>query len=222
VTLGTPERDYQYKANTGGGFKLANDPKSNNQPIAGSSPTPQPKPADPNQAISSEKPGKPDPVEPPKGGSTDPKQALLESAKSYLHVREQGNNRGTEVEKIQRSAGGKPGDAWCMEFVQHVVKDIETKTGARSNIKRSNRCRDVWEQTPKENRLSRPEPGSLVIWKNHVGIIESVSPDGKSFKTIEGNTTNPNNKNEQGVFEKDRKLGELEPGNPLLGFVKVF
>jgi CHAP domain len=35
---------------------------------------------------------------------------------------------------------------------------------------------------------STPQPGDLIVWDEHIGIVESVTPDGK-IQTIEGNSS---------------------------------
>jgi surface antigen len=66
-----------------------------------------------------------------------------------------------------------------------------------------------------------PQPGDLVFFDwdgdksaDHVGIVKSVNGDG-SITTIEGNTANPQNRAQEGVFEKNRGMGTV------LGFGEV-
>jgi hypothetical protein len=33
-----------------------------------------------------------------------------------------------------------------------------------------------------------PKPGDLIVWDEHIGVVESVTPDGK-IQTIEGNSS---------------------------------
>jgi uncharacterized protein (DUF2147 family) len=159
------------------------------------------------------------------------KQQLLEIAASYVGVHEQGGaNCGPEVEQFQKAVDGKAcGEAWCMGFAQFCIKALEAKTQTDSKIFKSKSCLQVWNQSPKELRLTQPEPGSLVIWqrgntgRGHVGIIEQVSRDGKTFSTIEGNIRNPQSKNRKrdGVYRRKRSIqnvGKLR----LKGFIRIF
>ncbi|NJK69335.1 MAG: alpha/beta fold hydrolase [Microcoleus sp. SU_5_3] len=160
---------------------------------------------------------------------SDPTQKLLNVARSYIGVREQGgDNRGRQVEEFQRAIGGAAAEAWCMSFAQYCIKAAESETQANSQVTQSEHCLTVWNGSPSQLRSSRPEPGSLVIWrhgnssKGHVGIVEAVNSDG-TFTTIEGNTSDSSgiNREGDGVYRKQRDLdgaGDMR----VVGFLKVF
>jgi len=47
----------------------------------------------------------------------------------------------------------------------------------------------VWSWAQGAGRTTQdPQPGDLVVWDEHIGIVESVQPDG-SITTIEGNSS---------------------------------
>jgi peptidoglycan hydrolase-like protein with peptidoglycan-binding domain/pimeloyl-ACP methyl ester carboxylesterase len=162
---------------------------------------------------------------------SDPAQKLLNVARSYIGVREQGgNNRGRQVEEFQRAIGGAAAEPWCMSFAQYCIKAAESATQANSQVTQSEHCLTVWNGSPSQLRSSRPEPGSLVIWRDitsikgegHVGIVEAVNSDG-TFTTIEGNTSDSSgiNREGEGVYRKQRDMdgaGDLR----VVGFLKVF
>jgi hypothetical protein len=52
-----------------------------------------------------------------------------------------------------------------------------------------------------------PKPGDLVVWDEHVGIVERVDPDG-TLHTIEGNTS-------------DRVARRVHPQAGVVGFVRL-
>jgi len=162
---------------------------------------------------------------------SDPAQKLLDVARSYIGVREQGgNNRGRQVEEFQRVIGGAEEEPWCMSFAQYCIKAAESETQANSQVTQSEHCLTVWNGSPSELRRSRPEAGSLVIWRHgnstkgegHVGIVEAVNSDG-TFTTIEGNTSDSSgiNREGDGVYRKQRDMdgaGDMR----VVGFLKVF
>lgn len=158
-------------------------------------------------------------------------QKLIEIAASYVGVQEQGgDNCGLKVEQFQKAVDGKAcGEAWCMGFAQFCIKALEAKTQTESQVFKSKSCLEVWNKSPKELRLSQPEPGSLVIWqretsgRGHVGIIEKVSRDGKTFSTIEGNIRNPQNKTRKrdGVYRRKRSIEDFGKMR-LKGFIRIF
>jgi lysozyme len=166
----------------------------------------------------------------PRLTASNPKQKMLDTARSYIGAHEQGgDNRGPQVEKFQNVMNGAAGENWCMSFAQYCVKAAETATNQKSRIARSESCMQVWNNSPRELRRSQPEPGSLVIWQRnnsssgHVGIVEKVNSDG-TFTTIEGNTSSSGGvkRNGEGVYRKTRSMkggmGDLH----LRGFLKVF
>ena len=52
---------------------------------------------------------------------------------------------------------------------------------------------DVWSWGQRTGKAlpagATPSPGDLIVWDEHMGIVESVGADG-SIKTIEGNSSN--------------------------------
>jgi lysozyme len=174
-----------------------------------------------------------------KSSSDSPKQGipassnltdkLLETARSYIGVREQGgNNRGPQVEEFQRAVDGKAvGEPWCMSFVQHCIKSTEAASKVDSKVFSSEHCLTTWNKSPGELKLSKPERGSLAIWQygnssnGHVGIVDQVNADG-TFTTIEGNTSGAVGDREgDGVFSKTHST-KNSGDRRLVGFLKVF
>lgn len=131
---------------------------------------------------------------------------LIEEAVKWIGTHEiGGENRGPDIERFQRAVDGKAqGEPWCLAFVQFCVKTVDSKfeTGHAgpnppSALAATEHCMTLWNNTPKQARLSEPVPGCLVIWQfwkdgkpttqGHVGIV--VSAAGTSFETVEGNTS---------------------------------
>ncbi|MBD2102194.1 CHAP domain-containing protein [Leptolyngbya sp. FACHB-261] len=165
-----------------------------------------------------------------KNRKTNPEKELVAVATSYVGVEERGPNRGKEVEMFQKAVDGKAqGEPWCMGFVQFCIKTVEASTRSQSKIFRSEHCLTVWEKSPKDLRLARPEPGCLIIWrhgnssKGHVGFVEKVKADGKNFTTVEGNTGGGSGVEREGdgVYRKSRDIdgaGSMK----VAGFLRVF
>lgn len=168
------------------------------------------------------------PVEPPKAEApkTIP-EAIVAEARKHLGKTEVGaNNHGPIVKECLGFFGMEEGSAWCMAFAQYCVHKALKPLGVKPKIVKSAGVWDTWEKSPKELKLSRPEVGSLVIWRKkgtfagHAGIVTMVQGD--KFTTIEGNTS-PGagiNRDGDGVYEKRRDMkgyGSME----LIGFLKV-
>jgi hypothetical protein len=160
--------------------------------------------------------------------ASSPTDKLLDVARSYVGVREQGTNRGREVEMFQRPIGGADGEPWCMSFAQFCIQKAGAETKVDPKVFRSEHCLTVWNKSPKSQQLSKPEPGSLVIWRHgnsssgHVGIVEKVHPDG-TFTTIEGNTSSGSgiNREGDGVYRRKRDMNGAGSMR-VVGFLKPF
>ncbi|MDX2232255.1 MAG: glycoside hydrolase family protein [Leptolyngbyaceae cyanobacterium bins.349] len=87
--------------------------------------------------------------------ASSPTNKLLEVARSYVGVREQGNNRGREVEMFQRTIGGSDGEPWCMSFAQFCIQKAGAATKVDPKVFRSEHCLTVWNNSPKSQRSSR-------------------------------------------------------------------
>lgn len=131
------------------------------------------------------------------------------AAQALVGVREVGgNNRGPMVELIQETIGGANREAWCMSFVQTCLAYAEFKTGVSSPIIGSERCTDVWNGTPKSQRVKRyPAPGAIAIWHyppsddGHTGIVEHYQVDDAYMNLFEGNTES--GLSDAGTIERD-------------------
>jgi hypothetical protein len=168
---------------------------------------------------------------------SSPHLALVDVAQSYVGVLEiGGDNLGPEVEAFQRSVGGKPGDPWCMDFVQFCVQEVERKWGWLATIARSGSVLQTWQGTALYARKIKnpPVPGMVAIWMvngshhGHSGIVVGVDAISGTFETVEGNTGPGKNIDREGdgVYEKTRQLAALRVraigGMRLVGFIDPF
>lgn len=139
----------------------------------------------------------------------------LDSALSYVGVREQGNNGGYWVEKFLKNVGLRRGNPWCAAFVSYQLKigkvkypNIRSGLARRFKTNRSVKAKNVYDGS-----VTIPA-GYLVIWQygygihGHIGIVRSnwVGPSGK---TVEGNTsagTKGSQNNGDGVYKRSRRI----------------
>lgn len=115
-------------------------------------------------------------------------RAFAEAAKD-LGVREQGNNRGAEVERIIHEAGGVPGESWCGDSVYVWYK----RAGSKSPVR-------AWAYVPTLQqlltRVRNPAQGHVVIYEwqgdgtpDHTGLFDAwIDKRAGTFWAIEGNT----------------------------------
>jgi peptidoglycan hydrolase-like protein with peptidoglycan-binding domain len=137
------------------------------------------------------------------------RESILKVAGSQIGTTEQGNNAGG-AKKYQQFFGRGP-EPWCADFVSWVM----SMAGRPTN---SPYCPTFVQQLKKQGRwkgVKDPQPGDIVFFDwdgdnspDHVGILKCVNADG-SITTIEGNTSNPKNRSQEGVFEKHRGKGDI-------------
>jgi len=137
-----------------------------------------------------------------------------------------GDNRGLAVERFQRAVDGKAnGEPWCLAFLWHCILETERKHGKKLGILlppsilfKTEHCLTMWNKSPKEMRIEKPEPGCIVVfqaWRGevptpfgHVEAIISVRQADKSFTSVGGNTSaGPGvNRNGGGVHLRQRSM----------------
>jgi hypothetical protein len=139
----------------------------------------------------------------------------LEGARARIGIHEVGgNNRGPEVEAMIARQGGKPGDPWCMVFVQDCYQDGFAHFSAHHSVPRSihvgHFARACLSAVPLACS-TRPTVGAIALHypagfdgPGHCGIVNDIyshrnggimgqqwhesMPNGIYALTIEGNT----------------------------------
>lgn len=162
-------------------------------------------------------------------------------------IREHGNNRGREVERIIAIGGGRPGDSWCMYTVYAAYSAAAKKTGVRNPLLRTGAC---WQQLRHAMRhrgdftvmypsmylgiMPTVAPGDIAIYarsnnsdaapgRQFLGHTGTITADhGTTFEVIEGNTsctTAGSQHNGDAVCRKRRRKvgGHL----PVIAFIRV-
>jgi hypothetical protein len=157
-------------------------------------------------------------------------QSLADESKKWLWVKEQGKNKGAEVERFQKAIDGRScQEPWCAGFVGFCIKELESRFGVKSQLNLSEHVLTMWNNNVKY-RSQIPHAGYIAIWKlkgtasGHCGIVVEAPEKCEEFKTCEGNTAGPKDGIERegdGVWLKSRKLHT--PGDfKLMGFLKPF
>ena len=104
-----------------------------------------------------------------------------------------GSNDSARIAEYRRATAGAPGPGpWCAYFVSWVARQAGTPIGEQGQGFGS--VDAVWAWAQRSGRAisaasALPRPGDLVVWDEHIGIVEGVGPDG-SIQTIEGNSSN--------------------------------
>ena len=135
------------------------------------------------------------------------REAVLKIAAWQLGVMElpAGSNRQKYGESF-----GMNGQPWCMMFVWWVFREAGFhlfKTASCTTLATRYKQAGQWV-------TSGYKPGDIVMFDftgrraktEHVGIVESVSADGKTLTTIEGNTGTGNQANGGAVMRRTRSV----------------
>jgi len=151
----------------------------------------------------------------------DRSSKIISIASKYVGVTEKYNNNvvfNTEYYGHEVSGDQYP---WCCAFVWYVFKEA-----GLSNLFCDGRkvalCQTAMNWFQKQNQwYTSPKIGDCVFYKfgnnarktDHIGIVESINSDG-SINTIEGNTSDKDNRNGGMVLRRTRKSGIVGYGRP--------
>jgi hypothetical protein len=163
----------------------------------------------------------------------DARSLMVFAAEACVGIRESGgNNKGPLVQLIQDTVGGVGAEAWCMSFVQTCIAYAEVKTGVKSPLLDTEHCTTLWNKTKASQKVKIfPARGAIIIWQHgkgpsgHTGFF--LEGDGKSMRTIEGNTEAGFSKDGSvvreggGVYLASRSM-KANGTMKVLGFIKPF
>jgi hypothetical protein len=138
---------------------------------------------------------------------------LLAAAQREVGVAEQppGSNDSPRIAAYRRATAGSGVGPWCAYFTSWAAREAGMPVGDNGQGFGSVDALYAWAQ-----RAGRavpngpgvvPRPGDLIVWDEHIGIVEAVKPDG-SIATIEGNSS-------------DRVSRRVHPADSALGYVRM-
>jgi hypothetical protein len=122
-----------------------------------------------------------------------------------------GSNDSPRIAQYRSAVPGGPVGPWCAYFASWVSKQNGTPLGERGQG--FARVDDVYAWAQRTGRAVpngpgvTPKPGDLIIWDEHMGIVEEVLPDGR-VRTIEGNSS-------------DQVSRRVHPAGSALGYVRM-
>lgn len=109
-----------------------------------------------------------------------------------------GSNDSPRIAGYRQATAGSGVGPWCGYFVSWVAQQAGAPLGDRGEGFGSVDALYAWAQ-----RAGRavpngpgvvPRPGDLIVWDEHVGLVEQILPDGR-IQTIEGNSSNKVSRN---------------------------
>lgn len=143
---------------------------------------------------------------PPYGGGAP---ALVSAASAEVGQAEQppGSNDSFRIAEYRTATAGSGVGPWCAYFVSWAARQAGMPLGDRGEGFGSVDALYAWAQRSGRAMPAGPgvvpRPGDLIVWDEHVGIVEQVLPDGR-IQTIEGNSSDRVSRN---VHEFSDALG---------------
>lgn len=123
-------------------------------------------------------------------------QRIVELARAELSrgVREQppGSNDSPDIARYRSAVkGAVAGAPWCAYFVSYIAQQAGVPIGFRGEGMGYVPSIIAWAKQSGRfiPRSQRPQPGDLILFPQHVGIVEQVLSNGR-IQTIEGNYSN--------------------------------
>src|SRR3954465_4113730 len=133
------------------------------------------------------------PAAAPSGNSAAARMVAMAQAEVGQAEQPPGSNNSPRIAQYRSATAGAPGPGpWCPSFVSWPARQSGVPVGDHGQGFGSVDALYAWAQ--KSGRAvpassgQNPKPGDLIVWDEHIGIVESVKPDG-SIQTIEGNSS---------------------------------
>jgi len=128
------------------------------------------------------------------GAPTSAGQAVLNAVRGEVGVAEQppGSNDSPRIAQYRQATAGSGVGPWCAYFASWAARQAGVPLG--ENGQGFGRVDDVYAWAQRAGKAIpngagvKPQPGDLIVWDEHIGVVESVDPDG-SIHTIEGNSS---------------------------------
>lgn len=115
-----------------------------------------------------------------------------------------GSNDSARIATYRTATVGSGVGPWCAYFVSWVARQAGTPLGDTGQGFGSVDALYAWAQgagraVPNGPGVV-PRPGDLIVWDEHVGIVEQILPDGR-IQTIEGNSSDQVSRNVHGFSD---------------------
>jgi len=152
------------------------------------------------------------PAAAPSGNSAAARMVAMAQGEVGQAEQPPGSNDSPRIAQYRSATAGAPGPGpWCAYFVSWLARNAGVPVGDQGQGFGSVDALYAWAQ--KSGRAlpassgQDPRPGDLIVWDEHIGIVESVRPDG-SIQTIEGNSS-------------DRVSRRVHPKGDAIGYVRM-
>jgi hypothetical protein len=133
------------------------------------------------------------PAAAPAGNSPAARMVAMAQAEVGQAEQPPGSNNSPRIAQYRSATAGAPGPGpWCAYFTSWLARGAGVPVGDHGQGFGSVDALYAWAQ--KSGRAlptssgQNPKLGDLIVWDEHIGIVESVLPDGR-IQTIEGNSS---------------------------------
>jgi hypothetical protein len=103
-----------------------------------------------------------------------------------------GSNDSARIAQYRSATPGSGVGPWCAYFTSWLANGAGVPVGERGQGFGSVDALYAWAQRSGKAFSAQsgqpPQAGDLIVWDEHIGIVESVLPDGR-VQTIEGNSS---------------------------------
>jgi hypothetical protein len=140
-------------------------------------------------------------------------QRMVQLAEGEVGQSEQppGSNDSPRIAMYRQATAGSGVGPWCAYFVSWLANQAGTPLGNQGQGFGSVDQLYAWAQSVgravPNGQGYVPKPGDLIVWDEHIGMVEGVLPDGR-IQTIEGNSS-------------DRVSRNVHDASSALGYVRM-
>jgi hypothetical protein len=127
----------------------------------------------------------------PANGSVGAKMVAIAAREVGVAESPPGSNNSPRIAQYRSATAGAPGPGpWCAYFTSWVAREAGVPVGPNGSGFGSVDALYAWAQQAGKAlpKGATPQPGDLIVWDEHIGIVESVGPNG-TVNTIEGNSS---------------------------------